>query len=366
MNIERIEAIPLSVPFSSRSDMPAWRGRDYGALEALLIRVETRDGITGWGEAFSYNCQAPVKSAVDTMLAPLFVGRDSRNINGLSHEVQKLMHLYGRSGILNFALSGIDIALWDIAAKRANMPMVDLLGGMVRPAVDGYASLFRFGDPQRVARAAADATAEGFRRVKVHTRDLEDVRSTRAALGSEATFMVDTNCAWSVSEAFDMARKMREFDVKWLEEPLYPPEDFETLARIGRQTGMPLALGENACTSHEFQKILASGAAAYVQPSVTKVGGISEFRKVIALAETKGATLAPHSPYYGPGFLATLHLIASQPEPCFIEYFNIGLEGRPYGDRMEPHEGAFAVPRTPGLGFDPDPVYLAQFAVKAA
>ncbi|HWK94528.1 MAG TPA: mandelate racemase/muconate lactonizing enzyme family protein [Pseudolabrys sp.] len=361
MKIERIEAMPIVVPFASRSDLPAWRGRDYGALEALLIKIETSDGITGWGEAFSYNCQGSVRAAAEQMLAPMLIGRDSRQITGLMHEAQKVLHIYGRHGALHYALSGIDIALWDIAGKRAGRPVCDLLGGAVRSQINAYASLFRFGSAERVAAAATEAIGAGYKRVKIHTRDVAEISAVREALGDEAVFMADTNCAWSIDEAFRNVRAMRDLDLKWLEEPLFPPEDFTTLAAIRRETGVPLAAGENICGAYDFQKLIASGAVSYVQPSVIKVGGITEFRKVIALAEVNGVTLAPHSPYYGPGFLATLHLIASQPEPCFIEYFRIGLEAMPYGDRTEPVAGALAVPEQPGLGFEPDSHYLKEF-----
>jgi L-alanine-DL-glutamate epimerase-like enolase superfamily enzyme len=362
MNIVSIEAFSLDIPFSSRSSLPAWRGRDHGALEALYVRVETADGIVGWGESFAYNCRAPVKVALETMLKPMFIGRDSRNITGLLHEAQRVLHLYGRYGILNFALSGLDIALWDIAAKRAGMRLGDLIGGIARETVDSYASLYRFGEADLVAQAADKARQDGYKRAKVHTRAVADFRAAREAVGSELGLMVDTNCAWTVSQSFEFTRQLMEFAPLWIEEPLYPPEDFATLSML-RRSGIPIALGENACTAHEFQKIFLAAAATYAQPSVTKVGGITEFRKVVHLAEVNGVTLAPHSPYFGPGFLATMHLIASQPEPCFIEYFNIGMAGMPYGGDVAPVDGAFEVPEAPGLGFDPDEGFLSEFAV---
>lgn len=125
--------------------MPTWHGRDYGALESLLVKIETSDGITGWGEAFSYNCQGSVKAAAEQMLAPMLIGQDSRQITHLMHDAQKVLHIYGRHGALHYALSGIDIALWDIAGKRAGMPVGNLLGGLSRPSIDAYASMFRYG-----------------------------------------------------------------------------------------------------------------------------------------------------------------------------------------------------------------------------
>jgi D-galactarolactone cycloisomerase len=363
MNIETIEAIPLIIPFSTKSRVPAWRGRDYGALETLLVRVNTSDGIVGWGEAFSYNCQRAVRAVIEDMVAPLVIGRDSRNINALLHEIQKLLHIYGRYGIANFALSGLDIALWDIAGKRAGRPLADLLGGAAKPAIDAYAGLFRYGDPDRVAEEARAAVASGFKRVKVHTRSVVDVEAARCALGSGIPIMVDTNCAWTQAEAYAAAERLKACDILWLEEPIFPPEDFPALAAFQSRTGIAVAAGENACTAFEFQKMYAARAVTYTQPSVTKVGGVTEFRKVASIAEVSGVTLAPHSPYFGPGFLATLHLIASQPTQCFVEYFCVALDAKPYGKILEPIEGSIHLPMAPGLGCDPDPSIIKQYRV---
>jgi D-galactarolactone cycloisomerase len=365
VEITNIEAIALSVPFEVRSRAPAWRGRDFGALEMLLLKVETADGYVGWGECFSYACQAPVKAAVENMVAPLAVGMDSRKITTVMHDIQKFLHIYGRYGILNFALSGLDIALWDIAGKRAGTNLSQFLGGASRTAIPAYASLFRFDDPDRTADAARAAVQAGYRAVKVHTRGAVDVGAVRGVIGSEVPLMVDTNCNGSPIEAHSLAMALRPYDIRWLEEPVYPPENFAALRALRQSSGIALALGENACTAHEFHKILTAQAATYVQPSVAKVGGITEFRKVIALAEVHGATLAPHSTYFGPGFLATLHLIASLPgaDGLAVEHFVVGLEASLYGGAADVVRGMVALPSGPGLGVDPDPDFIKDYRI---
>ena len=148
----------------------------------------------------------------------------------------------------------------------------------------------------------------------------------------------------------------------WLEEPIFPPEDFRSLARLRQQSGVALAAGENACTAFQFAEMLRAGAVDYVQPSVTKVGGISEFLKVMALADADGIQVMPHSPYFGPGFLATLHLMAARSAPgSLIERFHIDLEASLYGDWIDPKDGAFHIPPGPGLGLDPDPKVLQTY-----
>lgn len=363
MKIERIEPVLLRVPFIDRARGHAWRGRDFGALEMIFVRVETADGITGWGECFSYNCQEPVAAALSTMVAPLAVGRDSRQIGALMFDLQRHLHIYGRYGIQNYALSGLDIALWDIAAKRAARPLVDLLGGARETTLDAYASMFRYNDPDQLADAVRAALKEGFHTIKLHERGVKEAEAAREAAGAETPMMMDTNCAWSPREAFAMAHALRPSGLRWLEEPVFPPEDFGTLAALQAQTGIPIATGENACTAFEFDKMIRAGAASYVQPSVTKVGGVTELRKVAALAEVGGVEMVPHSPYFGPGLLATLHLVAAQPRAVPIEYFRLAIEAKPFGERAEPKGGSFALPTAPGLGLEPDAGFLATYRV---
>jgi L-alanine-DL-glutamate epimerase-like enolase superfamily enzyme len=364
MKIVQIKPVPLQFPFTDRAQGHAWRGQHYSRLEALLVRVETSDGFVGWGEAFSYNCQGAVCAAITEMVAPLAVGRDSRHITALLFDLQKTLHIYGRYGILNFALSGLDIALWDIAAKRAGRPLSELLGGAKDTLVETYASLFRYHDPQRVAEQVRGALAAGFRSIKIHERTDSEAQAARAAAGPDVPLMMDTNCSWSPIEALNLAHRLKQYNLRWLEEPVFPPEDFGALAALQAATGVPIAAGENACTAFEFHKMIQARAVAYVQPSVTKVGGITEFRKICALAEVNGVALAPHSPYFGPGLLATLHLVATQPLPMPVEYFCIDLEAKPYGSRLDPEHGVIVLPTDSGLGCEPDPGVLNDYRVR--
>lgn len=363
MKIVRVETIPLKIPFEGAAKPQGWGGRHWGGLETLLLRVETEDGLVGWGEAFSYNCQRAVRAAVDDMVAPLAIGRDARNIAGLLHQMQQALHLFGRYGITIFALSGFDIALWDLAGKRAGKPLVELLGGPARTEIDAYASLFRLHDPEIVAVQTREALAEGYRYIKLHETQEPEVKAARVAAGPGVPIMVDTNCPWTPVEARENALRLKQYDLYWLEEPIFPPENFRALAALGAETGIPIAAGENACTVHEFEKMFAARAVTYAQPSVTKVGGITEFRKVAALAEASGVALMPHSPYFGPGFLATLHLAAAQAVPNLVERFYLKLEAKLYGDLIDPVHGEFRLPSGPGLGREPDPAVVEAYRV---
>ena len=163
-------------------------------------------------------------------------------------------------------------------------------------------------------------------------------------MGEGVPLCVDTNCPWTPAEAREMAARLAPYDLHWLEEPIFPPEDFDALARLQHESGVDLACGENACTAFEFRNMLDAGAVRYAQPSVTKVGGVTEFRKVVALAEARGVTVMPHSPYFGPGWLATLQLLAAmplagRPGGSWTERFYTRLEATLYPDFVSPVEG---------------------------
>ena len=362
MKITDIKTIGLECPFGHRGGPNASGGR-WKTLSTVLVEVSTDAGITGYGEAFSYNCRRAVQAAVEDMIAPHAIGQDARDIAGLNHRIQKALHLFGRGGITIYALSGLDIALWDIAGKAAGLPVHRLLGGPSHDWLEGYASLYRFADVESVETNCRRAIDEGFNYIKLHEITEPEVRAARKTVGDSTAIMIDTNCPWTPAEARRAAAWMKPYDPYWLEEPIFAPEDYPALARLRRECGIPLAAGENICTSYAFQAMFAAGAVDYAQPSVTKVGGITEFRKIIALAETQGVTVVPHSPYFGPGFLATLQLMAAQPDAGLVESYYLDPEAKLYGDLNAPVDGGFRVPEGPGLGADPDPAVIARYRV---
>ncbi len=361
MKIARVEAIPLTIPFSPGGAQAGWEGQAWQGLDVVLIRLETADGLVGWGEAFSYNCRRAVTAAFEDMVAPVVRGREVTDIAGLMAELQQALHIFGRYGITMFALSGLDIALWDLAAKAAGQPLGQFLGGAGAREIPGYASLFRYGEPEVVAERTRAALAEGYRHIKLHEIREPEVAAGREAAGPGVPIMVDANCPWSPAEAREMALRLKRYDIHWLEEPIFPPENFRALARLRAETGVPLAAGENACTAFQFQEMFAAGAVDFAQPSVTKVGGVTEFRKVAALARSHGVALMPHAPYFGPGFLATLQLMAALPDSGLAEWFYLEREACLFGNAIAPRGGVFRVPQGPGLGAEPDPNVIKDY-----
>ena len=368
MKIVRVEAVPLSIPCRYGAEGWTLGSGGWKALDFCLVRVDTDAGITGWGEAFSYSCRRAVVAAVREMIAPLVVGknagRDAAGIAELHAEIQKRLHIFGRFGITAFALSGLDIALWDIAGKAAGKPLHALLGGAKRERLACYASLLRYAEPSLAARYCEQALGEGFGAIKLHEVSEAVIAAARKVVPPEAALLLDVNCEWNVPDAIAIGKRLAPMGLAWFEEPVFPPEDGAGLRAVGEACGIPIAAGENCCFTSQFAALFDAGAVQYAQPSVTKVGGITEFRKVAALAAERRVALAPHSPYFGPGALATLHLIAALAEEARFEYFYLWPDAGLYGNLLAPTGGDIAVPQSPGLGADPDPDVLRRYRVE--
>jgi L-alanine-DL-glutamate epimerase-like enolase superfamily enzyme len=358
-----IVEIPFTFPGTGIGITPsAWR-----SLEFALIRLEDDEGNVGWGEGFGYFTVEATKAMMDRLLVPRLIGAEISDIPAWNEQAQRDLHLFGRGGVSMFAISGVDIALWDLAARRAGRPLWALLAGAA-PAAGGsgpergafscYASLMRYGDAALAASAAADALAAGYTAVKLHETGLTEIAACRAALGATVPLSVDVNCQWTVGFIEASRARLEELSLAWLEEPIFPPEDFASLARL-RSPGLALAAGENWGTAWVFE---TSGETVEIwQPSVTKVGGISEYLKIIGAARRLGRRLIPHCPYFGPGYFATLQLAAASDIMENIEV----LWAQPAAWLCEVaalrDKNVVTVPQAPGLGFEPDRAVLARY-----
>ncbi len=337
------------------------------AMDTLLVRVETDAGIAGWGEGFGFTLVGTTRHALDTLVGPACLGEDARDIPGLMRRLARRFHNFGRNGPVTFALSAIDIALWDIAARAAGLPLSALLAareggnGRRRDRVPAYASLLRYGVPALVRENTAKAVARGYRHIKLHEVDPACVAAARAGAPDPAIpLMLDLNCAFdTVAEALDFAAAVRPLGIGWIEEPVWPPEDANAIAVVRAAAGIPVAAGENAGQVEDLRRLLVAGALDVVQPSVTKIGGVSGMLEALALARRQRVTLVPHSPYFGPGLLATLHLLAAMPEEQPLEVYFADLARPPY-PALVPVAGFVAVPDAPGLGLEPDPACFAD------
>ena len=355
MKITRVESIVLNLPMVIDGATPMLGGRARTSIDMLLVRVDTDAAISGWGEAFGHRIFPATRAAIDTLLGPMCVGRDPSQILALNDDLQRVLHGVGRNGPVLYALSGIDIALWDLAGKAAGLPLYRLLGGGSRADLPAYASLLRYGVADAVAHYTAQALARGYRHLKLHEITVPEVKAARDMAGAGVPIMLDTNCPWTVPQAIEMARRLAPLDLHWLEEPVWPPENLAGLAEVRTRGGIDTAAGENYGTVWEFRRAFEAGAITYAQPSVTKIGGVTELRRVMTLAETFGVQVVPHSAYFGPGLLASIHCIAAMPAESLVERFYCDFALNPLGEAIHPVNGRIAVPQGPGLGADPDP-----------
>lgn len=362
MRIVSVETSVIALPFDMGGPHGRFAGRLWDTMEILFVRVETEDGLVGWGEAFGHAAIPTTKAALDTIVAPLVIGRDAEDIEGITRDVLPALHLLGRNGPFVFAFSGIEIALWDIRGKRAGKPLHALLGGAKKTELDCYASLLRYTDPALAAKNTADAIGRGYRHIKLHEITRAAVLAcTEAAHASGSRIMLDVNCAWNVADAEAIAAEMKDDGLFWFEEPVWPPEDSNGLAKV-RRHGIPIAAGENTAGRHAFQAHIDAGAIDIAQPSITKIGGVGEMLAVFDLCEANRIAIAPHSPYFGPGFVATLHLIAARVPEALVEVLWLDMEAHPFANFVVPKNGRLPVPQGPGLGCDPDPAIMARYA----
>jgi L-alanine-DL-glutamate epimerase-like enolase superfamily enzyme len=363
MKITAVEAYWTRTPFDMGGKPATAGGLNWQTMNTVWLRVVTDQGLEGWGEAFGHASSATTMAMIDSQLAPAILGQDARDIGGLRQRLSKGFHGFGRNGTHMFAVSALDIALWDIAGKQAGLPLWRLLGATPVSSMRSYASLLRYGEAGMVAAACERATARGYRDIKLHEITVPEVRAARQAIGPDARLMVDTNCPWTVWEAIDMAHRMREFDLTWLEEPVSPPGDHAGLARVRREGGIPIAAGENGAGLHDFHAQFIAGAVDVAQPSVTKIGGPSAMLEIAALGKACGVRVVPHNAYFGSGFLASLHVNATIAPDAPFERLFVDLEASPLHDWVVAKDGTVQVPDGPGLGCDPDMAVLRRYLV---
>ena len=361
MKIKKIRAHYVRIPFDMGAPLEDMGGIRFPSMDHLLVEVTTDTGLTGWGEGFGHTIIPATKTALESYVAPWFIGKDATDIEGLHRQAAQAFHIFGRNGPVVYAHSAIDIALWDIAGKRAGLPLYQLLGGASRTHVRAYASLLRYGKPETVARICSDRVRQGFKHIKLHEHDTAAVIGARDGAGPDTALMNDVNCPWSVHDAIEMERAYRRANLYWLEEPVWPPEDHSGLALVRSRAQTLIAAGENAAGLHDFRDLFEKGAIDIAQPSVTKIGGITAMRKIAALSEAHAVKFIPHCAYFGPGNLASIHIVAAHGPDTLLENIYANLEANPFGDAMQARNGMVAVPQSAGLGVEPNMAVVAKY-----
>jgi len=387
MKIKDIRTITLAYrcepPYGSAGGMQARRG-------ALIVEVETDDGTIGIGESGLGG--GATATVIERDLKPLLLGRDPLMIEELWQLMFARTRQYGRRGVVMNAMSGIDIALWDIAGKVAKMPVYKLLGAS-RDRVEAYASGGFYQEGKGVDGVAGEAEsyrARGFRGMKMkigrnpstgsHLRhlasmaevcevepevDIARVAAVRKALGPQAKLMVDVNCAWSPDFAIRMGRELEPYNLYWIEEPV-ATDDIDGSARVADALATPIAGYETETGLYGFRELVTRGAVDIVQLDVAWSGGFSEGKRIAAFAQAHHRMVAPHAFAGAVLLVASLHYAASIPNALALEW-----DQNPNGLRDEllkeglklESDGMVKLPERPGLGIELDRGAVERYRV---
>jgi L-alanine-DL-glutamate epimerase-like enolase superfamily enzyme len=337
-----------------------------------LVLVRTDEGLLGIGSVFT--SPGLVKGALE-VLEPLYAGESALEPERVSEKLHQHTFWLGRGGAITHAISGIDIALWDLLGKASGQPVGRLLGGRYRERVQPYASLL-MQQPEPLAEQLLALHAQGFRAFKIgwgpfgrhsHALDEAIVRAAREAVGPDVRLMVDaggSDAFWSQGYkwALRTAQMLAAYDVFWFEEPL-KPDALEEYVQLRRAAPLPIAGGEVLTRRQSFRPWLEAGAFDIVQPDVTKVGGISEERRIGWMAQERGVRFIPHGWNTAVGLAADLQLASAFPDTDLVEY----LTGSPYIDALAAGgwsldaEGMLSIPAGPGLGLELDREAVARY-----
>lgn len=320
------------------------------AFELVTVRLRDTDGAEGVGYTYTVGTGGTaVHALIARDLAPLLAGRDAERIEALWQTMWWALHYGGRGGAQALAISAVDIALWDLRARRQAAPLWRVLGGF-DPRVPCYAGGIDLDFTlDALLRQTDDNLARGFRAIKMKVgrpslrEDVERVRAMRGHLGAEFPLMVDANMRWSVDDAIRAARALRELEPVWLEEPTIP-DDVPGHVRIVREGGLPIAAGENLHTLYEFRQLIAAGGVTFPEPDVTNCGGVTAFMKVCHLAEAFNLPVTSHGAHD-----VTVHLLAAVPNRSYLEAHGFGLD-RYIADPLRIDGGRAIAPDRPGHG----------------
>ena len=368
--ITRVTAIPLSWRLPEGKTVRLGVGATT-KRDAIVVRVETDQGLTGYGEAHPGRSPGAVASLIDNTLNPLIVGMDACDVVGVWARVNRMqLSSHGLGAGAALALSGIDMALWDLRGKIANMPLYRLLGGSRRriPAYAGGISL-GFQSPQGLVEEAREYVARGYRAVKLRLGDnarddIARVQAVRAGLGDDIEILTDANANYTLADARRVIPALAEARVAWLEEP-FGCNDFGAYrAGAAMSALVPIAAGENHYTRFDFARLIEERCVQILQPDLSKTGGITEGMRIAAMASAWGLPLHPHSSATGLNHAASIHFLAALDnggyfEACVSKFnplrdmfgvaFEIGADGC-----VEP-------PDRPGIGLEVDEAIFAKY-----
>jgi len=387
MKIRKVETFILRTPLGKErfySSQCAFPERN-----SLLVRIETDEGVFGWGEGGQYGPPEPVAACINHVLAPLIMGQDPRERAKIWDMMYVNTRDFGQKGTYIEAISAIDIALWDITGQILGLPVYMLLGGAFRETVTAYATgcYYRGSDylnfKQNLPALVQEALGykeSGFKMLKTKVGllsikdDLCRVQAIREAVGPDMDILVDCNHAYNAFNAIRIGRELEKLGVLLMEEPV-TPEDYNGYIRVRSQLNLPIAGGEAEYTRFGFEQMITRGCVDIIQPDLSVCGGYSEWLKILAIAQSRGVMAIPHVWGSGIALAATLHAIVNI--PCFPYTANpVPLQNEPvieYDRNPNPlrdcllneeirfEDGKLRVPEKPGLGVSVNQDMLKDF-----
>ena len=372
MKIVELRASPTSFPLPPEASVTLGIGRAV-KRDAVVVKVTTDDGLVGWGEAHHGRAPGAVAHLINTTLRQLVLGMEAADVVGVWQRVYtRQLASHGMGAGASIALSGIDMALWDIRAKAAGWPLYRLLGGAARP-IPAYAGGVSLGyaEPAKLVDEARALVAQGYRALKLRVgdspeRDLERVAAVRRAFGDRLVILTDANTGYTVADARRAMPGLEAHGVGWLEEP-FPAHDHRSYALAVTFAKVPLAAGENHYTRFEFTRVIEDRAITILQPDVAKTGGITEALRIAALASAWKLPIHPHTSMTGLSMAASVHFLAAIDNGGYFEadvstgnLFRDRLTSTPY---TLDANGCVGPLEKPGLGVEVDEDFLRKHPV---
>lgn len=366
MKIVRLEPIILHAPVTRGGIADSTHALSHWGAPGVAIHADT--GLVGYGFSGTHAHLPTDRLIVDCIVksyGPLLLGEDPREVRALWEKLHQRSEIYwvGRAGITHLALGAIDIALWDLKAKEAKLPLWKLLGGSASKKVEAYntdGGWLNWSLETVVTDCRRLVEEEGYRAVKIKIggpnprEDLRRVEAVRRALGPDVRIMTDVNGRWTLPQAIQTGSRLREFDITWLEEPI-DFDDVEGHRRLAESIETPLALGEQLYLATQFRDFIHAGAVHYVQPDVVRLAGITEFWQVADLARSYRLPVAPH---VGDMCQVHQHLCFAHPACTLLEYIPWLRDWMEHPATIQ--DGYYVAPEAPGAGMTPTRDALAN------